>query len=272
MSRTPYKFLDYYSYEDKDLFFGREEETRKMVGEILSTRLLVLFSPSGSGKTSLINAGVRPQLEEMGYKTVYTRLEDTPIPSLCKAVSRSLDLQSCQENQDLYEFMKDAALKAGNPVVIFLDQFEEFFIVYNKEERQAFVDQIARIKFDDSVPVFLVLSLREDYYGNLHEFREVIPSIFQNNANIRLAPFDEKEAPKTLEDEEGDDPNINKELEGLHKKLDALEILVKQRTGLIYNITKQIRGKGLGTKSNESVIADEQIGEVRSLLSRLSNF
>ena len=51
MSRAPYKYLDYYTFDDADIFFGREEETQKMVGEILSTRLLVLFSPSGSGKT-----------------------------------------------------------------------------------------------------------------------------------------------------------------------------------------------------------------------------
>ncbi|MDZ7363786.1 MAG: hypothetical protein ONB46_24185 [candidate division KSB1 bacterium] len=66
MQRAPYKYLDHYTFEDADLFFGREEETQKMVGEILSTRLLVLFSPSGSGKTSLINAGVRPALEKLG--------------------------------------------------------------------------------------------------------------------------------------------------------------------------------------------------------------
>ena len=96
MTRSPYKLLDYYRFEDADLFFGREEETRKIVGEILSSRLLVLFSPSGSGKTSLINAGVRPQLEEeLEYKTIYTRLEEAPIPSICQAVFREFDLLPC---------------------------------------------------------------------------------------------------------------------------------------------------------------------------------
>jgi len=165
MTRSPYKLLDYYRFEDADLFFGREEETRKMVGEILSSRLLVLFSPSGSGKTSLINAGVRPQLEEMGYRTIYTRMEDEPIPSVCKAVAESLDLPDCQEEEELYEFLKKAAPAAGKPLVIFLDQFEEFFIVFRDQPklRQEFVQQVARIKYDDRLPVFLVLSLREDF-------------------------------------------------------------------------------------------------------------
>ena len=210
MTRSPYKLLDYYRFEDADLFFGREEETRKMVGEILSSRLLVLFSPSGSGKTSLINAGVRPELEKMGYKTIYTRMEDEPIISVCKAVAESLELPDCQEKEELYEFLKKAAQEAGQPLVIFLDQFEEFFIVFRDQPklRQEFVKQVARIKYDDQLPIFLVLSLREDYFANLHEFREDIPSIFQNNANIRLEPFTEKAARRAIEE-----PLKNKDIE-----------------------------------------------------------
>ena len=215
MSRSPYKLLDYYRFEDADLFFGREEETRKMVGEILSSRLLVLFSPSGSGKTSLINAGVRPQLEEMGYKTIYTRMEDEPILSVCRAVAESLDLPDCREKEGLYEFLKKAAQAAGQPLVIFLDQLEEFFIVFRDQQelRQEFIKQVARIKYDDQLPVFLVLSLREDYFANLHEFREAIPSIFQNNTNIRLEPFSDRAARRAIEEPlKTVDWSINKEL------------------------------------------------------------
>jgi hypothetical protein len=174
MIRSPYKLLDPYRFEDSDLFFGREEEIRRIVGEILLfSRLLVLFSPAGSGKTSLINAGVRPELEKMGYKTIYTRLEDEPILSVCKAVAESLDLPNCREKEELYEFLKKAAQATSQPLVIFLDQFEEFFIVfkYEKEVRQKFIDQVALIKYDDQLPVSLVLSIKEDYFANLHEFR-----------------------------------------------------------------------------------------------------
>ncbi|MCP5109032.1 MAG: ATP-binding protein, partial [bacterium] len=199
MNRSPYKLLDYYTYEDKDLFFGREEETRKMVGEILSTRLLVLFSPSGSGKTSLINAGVRPQLEDMGYKTIYTRLEDDPIPSVCTAVSQALELPPCEEKEDLYEFMKKAAQTAGQPLVIFLDQFEEFFITFRKHHglREKFIKEIARIRYDSNLSVSFVFSLRDDYYGQLQEFRKHIPSI--NNSNIWLQPFSDEVAKRAIE-------------------------------------------------------------------------
>ncbi len=129
-------------------------------------------------------------------------MESEPIPSVCRAVSENLGLPPCQDNENLYEFLKEAAQAADQPLVIFLDQFEEFFIVFRDQHklRQEFVRQVARIKYDDQLPVFLVLSLREDYFVNLHEFREAIPSIFQDNANIRLEPFDEKAARRAIEE------------------------------------------------------------------------
>jgi HEAT repeat protein len=197
--RTPYKYLDYYTFEDADLFFGREEETQKMVGEILSTRLLVLFSPSGSGKTSLINAGVRPALEKLGYKTVYVRLENEPIPSVRNAVVQTLNINEAGQNSDLHGFLQEASRQVEKPLVIFIDQFEEFFIVFSDEKlRQEFIQQVAKIKFDDRLPVFLVFSLREDYFAKLHEFRDAIPSIFQNNANIHLEAFTDDEAKRAI--------------------------------------------------------------------------
>ncbi len=200
MNRAPYKYFDYYTFEDADIFFGREEETQKMIGEILSTRLLVLFSPSGSGKTSLINAGVRPELEKLGYQTVYVRLESKPIPSVQNAVTATLDSPVDEKNDDLYSFFETVTKKTKKPLVIFLDQFEEFFIVFRDkpEVRREFIQQAAKIKYDDQLPVFLVFSLREDYFANMHEFRDAIPSIFQNNANIRLESFSEDAARRAI--------------------------------------------------------------------------
>ncbi|MCH7674103.1 ATP-binding protein, partial [candidate division KSB1 bacterium] len=194
MSRAPYKYLDYYTYADADLYFGREKEIQRMVGEILSSRLLVLFSPSGSGKTSLINAGVRPALENIGYKTIYVRLKSEPVASVIDALAKELNLKfkSTDTSPDLYDFLKRAIDQGQQkeepfkPLVLFLDQFEEFFIVFRDkpELRQEFIEQLAKIRYDVQMPVFVVLSLREDYFVNLHECRQSIPCLFQNNATI----------------------------------------------------------------------------------------
>ncbi|MGH8558975.1 MAG: hypothetical protein ACRESZ_16285, partial [Methylococcales bacterium] len=201
MARNPFKYLDYYTFEDADLFYGREPEVQRMVGEILSSRLLVLFSPSGSGKTSLINAGVRPELEQLGFKTLYTRFNKQPVESVIETVDSLLPKHPAEAlPNDMYSHLKLAAQEIAKPLVLFLDQFEEFFIIYRDagEIRKGFIEQIAKIKYDDALPVFIVLSLREDYFANMHEFRESIPSIFQNNANVRLEAFTREEACRAI--------------------------------------------------------------------------
>ena len=78
---SPYKFLYPYEYRDEKLFFGRDEEIKLLVADIVVSRLVVLFAPTGTGKTSLINAGVRPVLERRGYATFYVRVSKDPVRS-----------------------------------------------------------------------------------------------------------------------------------------------------------------------------------------------
>lgn len=201
--RPPYKLFDYYTFEDRDLFFGREEEVLRTVGEVLTTRLLVLFAPSGSGKSSLINAGVRPKLEERGFYTVTVRLDCLPDVAIKRRLRRDLPqfFADLSDDTDLHASLAAAyrpkqGAATPQPLVVFLDQFEEFFVVFADQPqiRRAFIEEIARIKFDNTLPVYVVLSLRDDYFVCLNEFREAIPSIFQNNANIQLRPLDDGSA------------------------------------------------------------------------------
>src|SRR5512137_2175772 len=112
MSDSPYKLFDYYTYADRGLFFGREEESLRMVGEILSSRLLVLFAPSGSGKSSLINAGVRPLLEERGCRTVYVRMETDPATSIKQALLSSEKESGGEGNQSLLSRLSEPFAQA----------------------------------------------------------------------------------------------------------------------------------------------------------------
>ena len=56
--KSPFKFLDYYDVDDEEIFFGRKRETEILFNDITTSRLVVLFAKTGTGKTSLINAGV----------------------------------------------------------------------------------------------------------------------------------------------------------------------------------------------------------------------
>ena len=72
--RPLFKQLLPYQPEDKDLFFGRDHEARLIFQQVLANPLTVLSGPSGSGKSSLLNAGVVPLLLREGLTVVRTRI------------------------------------------------------------------------------------------------------------------------------------------------------------------------------------------------------
>ena len=58
VQRQPFKFLDAYTTDDRDLFFGRDLELRELYSRFFKSRLTVVFGLSGSGKTSLVQCGL----------------------------------------------------------------------------------------------------------------------------------------------------------------------------------------------------------------------
>ncbi len=193
----PYKFLDHYESEDREIFFGREREIEILLSDVIATRLVVLFARTGSGKTSLINAGVRPRLEELDYATFYVRVEKDPIASVRKALQERDLLQSNPQDQSLAAQFEYAASRIEKPIVVFFDQFEEFFIYVAQDQpdlARQFISDIAKLYRNRDSGVHLVFSMREEFYVEMDAFRDEIPSFFHSDSSLRLRWFDEDQA------------------------------------------------------------------------------
>lgn len=196
MSDTPYKFLDYYSLDDAGIFFGRERETSILLSDIVVNRLVVLFAPTGTGKTSLINAGVRPRLRDQGYATFFVRVNEDPVESARAELLSHAEIDTLK-GERLAEQLENVVDRLGRPIVIFFDQFEEFFIyVYNRnrERGREFIADIARLYHDGDSGVHTVFSMREEFFADMDAFRDEIPTIFHNDSNLRLRRFDMNQA------------------------------------------------------------------------------
>jgi hypothetical protein len=211
MSESPYKFLDYYGKNDQAIFFGRKRETRILLADIVISRLVVLFAQTGTGKTSLINAGVRPSLEERGYRTLFIRTGQDPVeslratfleeyPQLNRVRGRSL-LSIIRRSSRLLQ--KSEGLETEKPVVLFFDQFEEFFLYLSNrdvQKVQKFISDVAVLLRRKEAGVHFVFSLREDFLAEMDAFRDKIPTIFHSDSNLRLRWFEEKQARAAIEE------------------------------------------------------------------------
>lgn len=198
--KTPFKFLEYYEVSDEDRFAGREREVVELADAVIGPRAFVLYGKSGLGKTSLLLAGLFPELERRHWTPVHLRTLKHPLrdvyqelatlwPSSSSGEKRTLDTRA-QSNFDedaLIELLLD--LSAEHSVLLVLDQFEEFFIRFRdqRDVYQSFVSTIGRIVRDRRLKVHVLFSLREEYLADMDDFRSSLPSLFE--AEYRLRPM-----------------------------------------------------------------------------------
>jgi len=149
-------------FEDRDfgraLFFGRETEIKQLTERIIAEDLTVLFGKSGDGKTSLINAGLKPKLRELGYLPVRARLfnlpaDKTPLDVLYQTLAEEAQAHSLTLPQDwqratLWETffaLQPTAENKLKPIVLILDQFEELFTLMaaRPSAQEDFIAQLA---------------------------------------------------------------------------------------------------------------------------------
>jgi hypothetical protein len=189
--RSPYKFLNYYGPDDTDIFCGRDTESQVVTRLALSHRLLVLFGPSGAGKTSLLLAGVLPRLLAEDYTYVYVRVLDDPFSAVRKAVAARAGRTDWRSGVDLRAFF-DKVLAPADKLVVVLDQLEELFLRSGTGKRSSFFREIAIALENPGREIRFVFVLREDYLANLDEAREYISDVFANS--FRLAVMDRSNA------------------------------------------------------------------------------
>ncbi|MGA9347711.1 MAG: SUMF1/EgtB/PvdO family nonheme iron enzyme [Anaerolineae bacterium] len=189
LPQRPYKFLDYFEAADRAIFYGRELETPTLHRLIMAHKLTVLYGASGVGKTSLIQAGIIPRLHEDGYDTFYVRSLANPAQAikvealhLVRGLKASLDEEA--RRTALHPYLRQV-LPSETRLVVFLDQFEEFFIRLGDGVRWAFIEELAACLEDDALEMRAVLSLRDDYFVRLDEFLERWPKVFDNLFPLR---------------------------------------------------------------------------------------
>ncbi len=189
----PYQGMQYFDEKDAARFFGREALIAKIAGRLTRTRFLAIIGASGSGKSSLVRAGVVPALRRgdrladgsmppLGSDQWDIRLF-TPGPSPLTALANSLaeDPTSTSETTSLQTELAQSAealngivarvLKQNgrDHLVLVIDQFEEIFTqCHHDEERKSFIENLlAAVDPAKVEPITILLTMRADLYAQL---------------------------------------------------------------------------------------------------------
>ena len=186
---NPFKGLVPYGPADKGKLFGRDRDLHLVQDRIFSDKTTLLFAASGVGKTSFLQAALIPALEKRTYTVILHRewAGGDPLEVVKKAACDVLGVNA--SGLSLAEFFRE---HRPSHCILILDQFEEVFQNHAwKPEFESFLDELSDVVNDRDLQVRLVLSMREDFLGELSVFDNRVPDLFANYYRLKNPTHDE---------------------------------------------------------------------------------
>jgi hypothetical protein len=231
----PYRGLSAFQEVDTRFFFGRERYIDELLSKLLRLPLVAVVGRSGSGKSSLVRAGLIPRLRSQGGWRVVTfrpgSPADNPFRNLAAALHSEMhgpirDSGEIIRRQGEAEDLARRLWKAPNDIVpivraiaeqpgqreplqilFVVDQFEELFTAV-QEPDAGDVDHLLRAQFVRCLqfvtndahglpPARCVLTIRADYLGRALELRELADALA--DADVKLGPMSQEEIKRAIE-------------------------------------------------------------------------
>jgi WD40 repeat protein/energy-coupling factor transporter ATP-binding protein EcfA2 len=187
---VPFKFLDSYTKEDKNIFFGRDSETEDIFRKFYSGKLLLVYGKSGTGKSSIINCGLISRIPQEDIYPVNIRCGNRAYENFISEIKK----YSKANLVNPLDILEDIFYEQSKPVALIFDQFEEIFILSDEEEREKLARDLNEI-LKSRLKINIILIIREEYFANLTEFEAFIPGLYGNRLRIeRMSKSSAKDA------------------------------------------------------------------------------
>jgi tetratricopeptide (TPR) repeat protein len=303
-SICPYRGLLHFREEDAPFFFGREAAIEGLVEAIKHHPFLALVGASGSGKSSVVRAGLVPRLRsDRGTTWEFISLvpTDQPLKALATALVPFLEPTKSEVDR-LDEAGKLAGLFAGGTVslydvvrrilekqrgtdrvLIFVDQFEELYtLVQDDAGRRKFADELITSSTLSHSKLTVAITLRGDFVGKAFAYRTLSDRL--QGAQINLGPMTRQELTSVIR-KPAEKLQLNFEAGLVERILDAVgdepgnlpllefvlrELWEKRRGGLLLNESYDIMGelKGALAKKADDFFAHLSPAE-RNILQRV---
>jgi hypothetical protein len=208
-SICPYRGLLHFREEDAPFFFGREGAVDILTSAVQRQPFVAVVGASGSGKSSIVHAGLVPRLRS-DHSTTWEVISLTPTYQPLEALAKALvpfleptkeEFERLDETRKLSKLFADGNVslydavqricdtqRDTDRVLIFVDQFEELYmLVQNDAHRRKFVDELITASTLSGPRLTVVISLRGDFVGKALAYRPLSDRL--QGAQINLGPM-----------------------------------------------------------------------------------
>jgi WD40 repeat protein len=199
----PFRGLAPFDSAHAEYFFGRERLVGALVARLVGSTLIAVVGPSGSGKSSVMRAGLLPSLADgvlpgsERWRQVLMRPGARPLGELGRALARVGRGEGDVDGDDPLAAALDS-LGPDERLVLAVDQLEEIFTACRDEgERAAFAEALAVLAADADQRVVVVLGIRGDFYGRCAEYAELSDRMSANN--VLVGPMRRDELRRAIE-------------------------------------------------------------------------
>jgi hypothetical protein len=227
--QNPFPGLRPFREDEERFFFGRESQVDTMVNKLAATRFLAVVGTSGSGKSSLVNCGLRPALHRglmasagPAWRMAQFRPDVNPIQSLagalaangllCSGYKEDVPIEEIvetylhQSEKGVVKTFRKARLPEGTNLLVVVDQFEELFRYRklgtpDREEQStiseaaiAFVNLLLEASAEPDCPIYVVITMRSDFLGDCSQFYGLPEAINQGQYLVPRMTRDERRA------------------------------------------------------------------------------
>jgi hypothetical protein len=194
LARNPFPGLRSFQEDEDFLFFGREGQIAELLKRLRNQHFLAVVGTSGSGKSSLIRAGLIPALHRgtlvsagSKWEVLYARPGGSPMENLARALEQSDLYETSNElfprllaclnrsRSGLIDAIQQSSIESDTNLLLVIDQFEEVFRYRRRDEQSLvkaadFVAALLEASMRSQRRVYIIVTMRSDYLGDCSIF------------------------------------------------------------------------------------------------------
>lgn len=167
--------MEFLSSQHREYLIGRESKIRELADRVAQERIILLLGDSGSGKTSLIHAGLIPELQSRNWRSIYTRPFGFPASDIVYQIQSDVFAGRPLYRGPILPLLAEIrTLLRTSTILLIIDQFEDTLAARDTAESEKLVSELRMLNASSPAGCHVLVSYRADLEGRLGSYWQEI--------------------------------------------------------------------------------------------------